>query len=66
VNIMAAGVRLANTTGDRTALRDALARVTNVPVVTGASGRFSFTPTRDAGELGTVQIIQQSRFALYR
>jgi branched-chain amino acid transport system substrate-binding protein len=66
MNIMVAGVRLANTTGDRTALRDALARVTNVPVVTGASGRFSFTPTRDAGELGTVQIIQHGQFMHYQ
>jgi branched-chain amino acid transport system substrate-binding protein len=66
VNIMAAGVRLANTTSDRAALRDALARVANIPVVTGASGSFSFTPTRDAGELGTVQIIQHGRFVEYR
>jgi branched-chain amino acid transport system substrate-binding protein len=65
VNIMVAGVKLANTSSDRKALRDALARLTGVPVVTGASGTFSFTPTRDAGEQGTVQIIQNGQFMQY-
>ena len=65
VNIMVAGVKLANTTSDHKALRDALARLTGVPVVTGASGTFSFTPTRDAGEQGTVQIIQNGQFVQY-
>ncbi|HXT35984.1 MAG TPA: ABC transporter substrate-binding protein [Chloroflexota bacterium] len=65
VNIMAAGIKAANTTSDRSALRAALTKLKNVPVVTGASGTFSFTPTRDAGELGTVQIIQHGQFVQY-
>jgi branched-chain amino acid transport system substrate-binding protein len=66
VDIMAAGIKLANTTSDRQALRAALSRVANVPVVTGATGNFSFTRTRDAGELGTVQIVQHGRFVQYK
>ena len=65
VNMLAAGIEKANTTSDRKALRDALATLTGVPVVTGASGTFSFTATRDAGELGTVQIIRNGQFAQY-
>jgi len=66
VNILAAAIKKANTTGDRQAVRNALAALKGVPVVTGASGEFSFTPTRDAGELGTVQIIQGGQFVEYK
>lgn len=65
VNIMAAGIKAAHTTSDRSALRDALAKLKGVPVVTGSTGTFAFTPTRDAGELGTVQIIQHGQFVQY-
>ena len=50
VNIVAAAIKAAHTTSDRTALRDALATLKSVPVVTGATGTFHFTNTRDAGE----------------
>lgn len=66
VNILAAAIAKANTTSDRKALRNALAALKDVPVVTGASGQFSFTPARDAGELGTVQIIQGGKFVAYK
>lgn len=65
VNIMAAGIKKANTTSDRKALRDALATLKGVPVVTGAAGTFSFTASRDAGELGAVQIIKNGQFVEY-
>lgn len=65
VNIVAAAIRAAHTTSDRAAVRAALASLKNVPVVTGSSGRFSFTSSRDAGELGTVQIIQHGQFVAY-
>ncbi len=66
VNILAAAIKGAGTTSDRAKLRNALATVKNVPVVTGASGTFAFTATRDAGEAGTVQIIQNGQFAQYK
>jgi branched-chain amino acid transport system substrate-binding protein len=66
VNIMAAGIRRANTTTGRMKLRNVLARLSNVPVVTGSNGKFHFTRTRDAGETGTVQIVAQGRFKVYR
>ncbi len=65
VNILAAAIVKAHTTSNRAAVRDALASLSNVPVVTGASGFFKFTPTRDAGEVGTVQIISHGRFEEY-
>jgi branched-chain amino acid transport system substrate-binding protein len=65
VNIMAAGIRRANTTTGRLKLRNALARLKDVPVVTGSNGKFHFTPTRDAGETGTVQIVAQGKFKIY-
>ena len=65
VNIMAAGIKLANTVSSRAAVRDALTKIKNVPVVTGATGTFSFLPSRDAGEAGTVQIIQGGKFVQY-
>ena len=66
INIMAAGIRRANTTTGRLKLRDALARLNGVPVVTGSNGKFYFTRTRDAGETGTVQIVAQGKFKIYR
>jgi len=65
VNVLAAGVTKAHTTSDRKALRAALATLSGVPVVTGASGSFSFTATRDSGEQGTVQIIRNGQFVQY-
>lgn len=66
VNILAAGIVRARTQSDRAALRRALTTIRNVPVVTGATGRFSFTATRDAGETGTVQIVRNGKFRVYR
>lgn len=66
VNIMAAGIKLAKTTSNRAALRTALTKLKNVPVVTGSNGKFHFTATRDAGEKGTVQIVRSGKFAVYR
>ena len=65
-NLMIAGIRKAHTTVNRSALRDALATLKGIPVVTGASGTFSFTATRDAGEKGTVQIIKNGQFVQYQ
>lgn len=66
VNIVAAGIKLAKTETNRAALRTALTKLKNVPVVTGANGKFRFTSTRDAGEQGTVQIVSHGKFAVYR
>lgn len=66
VNILAAGIARAGTTNDRAVLRQALTRISNVPVVTGSDGTFSFTATRDAGEMGTVQIVKNGKFTVYR
>jgi branched-chain amino acid transport system substrate-binding protein len=66
INVLAAAIKLANTTSNRAAVRDALTKVKNVPVVTGASGLFSFTALRDANEQGTVQIIQNGQFVQYQ
>jgi len=66
VNVIAAAAKLAHTTSDRNALRDALTRLKNVPVVTGATGKFSFTSDRDAGETGTVQIIHNGQYQEYK
>lgn len=66
VNVIAAAAKLAHTTSDRNALRDALTRLKNVPVVTGANGTFSFTSDRDAGETGTVQIIHNGQYQEYK
>jgi branched-chain amino acid transport system substrate-binding protein len=65
VNIMAAGIRRANTTTGRMRLRNALATLNNVPVVTGSNGKFHFTRARDAGETGTVQIVAHGKFKIY-
>jgi branched-chain amino acid transport system substrate-binding protein len=65
VNIVAAAIKAAHTTSSRQAVRAALASLQHVPVVTGSSGLFSFTSSRDAGEQGTVQIIQNGRFVAY-
>lgn len=65
VNILAAGIARAGAGKDRAALRQAITQIKNVPVVTGADGTFSFTSTRDAGEVGTVQIVRNGSFAVY-
>ena len=65
INVIADAAKLAHTTSDRNALRDALTRLKNVPVVTGATGTFSFTADRDAGETGTVQIIHNGQYQQY-
>lgn len=65
VNIVAAALKAAHTTSDRKAVRGAMAALKPVPVVTGASGTFHFTSDRDAGEQGTVQIIQHGAFVAY-
>lgn len=66
VDVIAAAARLAHTTSDRNALRDALTRLKNVRVVTGSSGTFSFTADRDAGETGTVQVIHNGQYEQYK
>lgn len=65
-NLLIAGIRKAHTTSSRSAVRDGLAALKGVPVVTGATGTFSFTATRDAGEKGTVQIIKNGQFVQYQ
>lgn len=65
INVIADAARMAHTTSDRNALRNALTKIKNVPVVTGASGAFSFTADRDAGETGTVQIIHNGQYEHY-
>jgi branched-chain amino acid transport system substrate-binding protein len=65
INVLAAAIKLANTSSDRAAVRDALTKIKNVPVVTGSTGLFSFTALRDANEQGTVQIIQNGQFVQY-
>jgi len=66
INVIADAARMAHTTDSRSALRDALTKLKNVPVVTGASGTFSFTADRDAGESGTVQIIHNGTYEEYK
>jgi branched-chain amino acid transport system substrate-binding protein len=65
ITVIADAAKLAHTTSDRNALRDALTKLKNVRVVTGATGTFSFTADRDAGETGTVQIIHNGQYAQY-
>ena len=65
VNIVADAAKKANTTSNRVALRNALSTLKNVPVVTGLTGTFSFTPDRDAGESGTVQIVKNGQYVQY-
>ena len=66
VDVIAAAARQAKTTDNRSALRDALTKLKNVPVVTGANGKFSFTADRDAGETGTVQVIHNGTYEEYK
>jgi branched-chain amino acid transport system substrate-binding protein len=66
VSIVAAAVRRAGTTGDRAAVRAALATIKDVPVVTGTTGTFSFTAAREPDEQGQVQIVKHGRFVEYR
>jgi branched-chain amino acid transport system substrate-binding protein len=64
--IMAAGIKALKLTGnlekDRTALRDALARVKNFQ---GVGGPFSFNANRDAEQKGRVLTIKNGKFSLY-
>jgi branched-chain amino acid transport system substrate-binding protein len=66
VTIVAAAMRRAGTTSTRAAVRAALATLKGVPVVTGMTGRFSFTASRDPDEQGEVQIVEHGRFVGYR
>ncbi len=66
INVIADAAKLARTTDSRPALRDALTKLNNVPVVTGSSGTFHFTSDRDAGETGTVQIIHNGAYEEYK
>jgi branched-chain amino acid transport system substrate-binding protein len=64
--IMAEGIKAANLSGnlekDRTALRDALAKVKNFK---GVGGVFSFNGNRDAAQKGRVLVIKNGKFSLY-
>lgn len=66
LNIVAAAIRTAETTSNRAAVRAALARIKGVPVVTGTTGTFSFTASREPDEQSLVQIVQHGRFVEYR
>ncbi|MBI4633830.1 MAG: ABC transporter substrate-binding protein [Deltaproteobacteria bacterium] len=64
--IMAEGIKAAKLSGnlekDRTALRNALAKVKNFK---GVGGLFSFNENRDAAQKGRVLIIKKGKFSLY-
>lgn len=66
IDVIADAARMAHTTSDRNALRQALTKIKNVPVVTGETGKFSFTADRDAGETGTVQVIHNGQYEEYK
>lgn len=64
--IMAEGIKAIKISGnlekDRTALRDALAKVKNFK---GVGGRFSFNSNRDAEQKGRVLSIKKGKFAIF-
>lgn len=66
LSIMAKALGTVKLTGDlgrdRTALRDALAKVRNLQ---GVGGAFSFDANRDAEQKGRVLIVKDRRFTLY-
>ena len=62
VYIMAEGLKKANTTSDRKALRDGLGQVKDFPTLLGS---FSFTPERDANHQAVVQVVKDGQFAVY-
>jgi branched-chain amino acid transport system substrate-binding protein len=61
--ILAEAIKNAHTTSDRKAVRDALARIKHYQ---GATGDFSFTPGRDALETGSILIVKNGKFQLYK
>ncbi|HWE63164.1 MAG TPA: ABC transporter substrate-binding protein [Chloroflexota bacterium] len=65
LHILAAALHNAGATGDRHAVRAALAAIANVPVVIGSGGTFSFTAQREAKLAATVQIVRNGRFVTF-
>ena len=63
---MAEGIKAIKISGnlekDRTALRDALAKVKNFK---GVGGPFSFNESRDAEQKGRVLCIKKGKFAIF-
>lgn len=59
--ILSQAIKNARTTSDRAAVRAALARIAHYQ---GATGDFSFTPSRDAQETGSVLIVRNGTFQL--
>ncbi len=59
VYIMAEAIKIAGTTTDRTAVRDALAGIKDFPTPLGT---FSFTDARDANHTPIVQIVKDGKF----
>jgi len=66
LHVLAAALRKAGTTSDRAAVRAALAAVKGVPVVSGLSGTFSFSPDREAQLTPIVQTVQGGKFVDWR
>ena len=62
VHILTEGLKKANTTSDRKALRDGLGQVKDFPTLLGS---FSFTPERDANHQAVVQVVKDGQFAVY-
>jgi branched-chain amino acid transport system substrate-binding protein len=62
VYIMAEALQKAQSTSDRTALRDGLLQVKDLDTVLG---KFAFTPERDANHPAVVQVVKSGAFAVY-
>jgi branched-chain amino acid transport system substrate-binding protein len=63
---LAAALRRAHTTDDRSGLRAALAGLKDVPSLLPATGHFSFTPQREANLTPAVQIVHRGEFIPFR
>ena len=63
VGIVAEGLKKANTTTDRAALRDGLAQIKGLNTLLGT---FSFTEGRDADHPAVVQVVKDGAFAVYQ